>query len=84
MQHGVGGLGRQPVLERHVIVGVVHGFAARETGAIGDGKQGSRGRGFFGEEDAGFFEEFADCADAVGRAVEVAGGVAGVGREGAV
>lgn len=52
-------------------------FAARGAGRGGDGKERAGVRVGAREEDAGFFEEFADRARAVGKVVFVAVWVGG-------
>ena len=51
----------------------VDGFPAADAVGVGDGEEGVGGGGLAGEEDAGFFEEFADPAGAVGGGIDVPG-----------
>ena len=70
MQYGILALLMQPLLELDIVL--MHCLPACETGGVGDSKQRSRRRGFFGQQNARLFEELTDRADAVGGAVEVA------------
>ncbi|KAI9876994.1 MAG: hypothetical protein M1823_007178, partial [Watsoniomyces obsoletus] len=54
------------------------------TRRIGDCEEAGGPFAFFGEEDACFFEEFADRADAVGLRLDVTVYIAGVGGKAAV
>lgn len=72
---------RQPGIKRDLLV--VDGFAAFQAVSGGDfDEMGRVGRAR--EEDARFFEEFADRAGAVGEGVGMTGWVSGGGGENAV